>query len=95
MSDDERRAELRLAYDDTKARLMEILYEEDPDGMGSTIGAPLDEYSAEVAHLMVALRGAETESEVKDVLTRSFEHVSDRLVLRVHETWVLGGGSHW
>ncbi len=46
---------LSRAYQDFNRRLMTILYEEDPAGVGSSVGAPEDEYAAEAAELVVRL----------------------------------------
>ena len=95
MTDNERSAHFLLAYNEAKERLTMILYDEDPDGMGSTASAPLDEYAGPAARLLVRLRGCETEAEVRAILTAAFSHVSNRLVARVHETWIDCDGPNW
>lgn len=88
MTEQDRRRRVQAAYEEAAAQLMEILYEQDPDGVGATVSAPVDEYGEEAARLMVALRGAETEADVRQVLTARFDGVSDRLVAQIHESWM-------
>lgn len=95
VTEEDRKARLRQAYASMRTQLMEVLYEEDPKGFGSSISAPRDEYSEEATLLIVALRGAESETDVADRLNAMFGLVSDRLSHRVHQTWVEGGGTQW
>lgn len=49
-------------------RFEALLYEHDPDGMGASVGAPLDEYSDVAASLVRALRDRPTEDEFADTV---------------------------
>jgi hypothetical protein len=73
-----------LAYQRFRDKLMTILYEEDPGGMGSTVGAPLDEYAQEASRLVPRLRVAAASQEVRLILEDMFHNnVSDSLASRV------------
>ena len=48
------------AYLDFKREVQDVLYDVDPDGMGSSIGAPREEYSDEAARVLPALLAAES-----------------------------------
>jgi hypothetical protein len=73
-----------LAYHRFRDKLMTILYEEDPGGMGSTVGAPLDEYAQEASMLAPRLRDAAVSREVRLILEDMFvDNVSDSLASRV------------
>ncbi len=95
MTDEERKAALEAAYQTMRTQLMAILYEEDPGGYPSSVSAPEDEYSEEAARLLVRLRGAATQTDVRKRLSAMFEQPSDSLVRRVHGVWVEGGGPTW
>lgn len=95
VTEEERKAALQQAYQSMRVQLMEILYEEDPAGFGSSVSAPRDEYSEEATRLIVALRGAETEEDVRERLSEMFGDVSDQLVHKVHEMWIEAEGSQW
>jgi hypothetical protein len=49
-----RKAQTR-AYLDFQREIEQLLYEMDPDGMGSSIGSPRDEYSDEAARVLPLL----------------------------------------
>jgi hypothetical protein len=55
--------ELKSTYKRRLTATMRILYDLDPEGIGRTIDAPLDEYSDAAARLVSRLWGAKTESE--------------------------------
>jgi hypothetical protein len=75
------------AYRETRARLERILWEEDPEGIGSSISAPLDEYSSEAGAALPLLSRAADEAAVRAVLDEVFEDPGEELVRRVTELW--------
>jgi hypothetical protein len=58
--------ELKSAYIHRLKAITRILYDLDPEGIGRSIDAPLDEYSDAAAKLMPRLWTARTESEVSE-----------------------------
>lgn len=95
VTEEERKAALETAFRTMRTELITILYEEDPTGFGSSVSAPEDEYSEEAARLMVCLRGAQTQADIKQELSRMFEQTTDQLVRRVHAAWIEHGGPSW
>jgi hypothetical protein len=65
-------------------RFMAILYEEDPEGFGSTIGAPRDEYSNEAAKLAAELR--QNQGNIHAALA-VWPSSSERLIERITSAW--------
>lgn len=74
---------LTSAYREFKEALSRALYEEDPAGMGASVGAPLDEYDAEAARLAVALRNCVSRKDVAEALTTMFGSAPVPLIERV------------
>jgi hypothetical protein len=64
--------ELKSAYIRRLKAITKILYDLDPDGIGRSIDAPLDEYSDAAAELMPRLWAARTESEASIEIRKSF-----------------------
>lgn len=56
---------LSLAYTRLLKRLSDILYDEDPVGLGRTIAAPRDEYEPIAARLVVRLVRARNREQVE------------------------------
>ena len=82
-----RHQELSSAYAELRGRLMAVLYEVDPAGMGSQVGAPMDEYSEEATRLIPRLRTARTREDVQRVLSDMFPAPSERLISLVYAEW--------
>lgn len=82
-----RRNKLTRAYEALRQELQAILYEEDPEGMGSSVGAPPDEYAEEAAALIPMLQGSASEGEIAAVLHKKFGSAQRALVERVHRAW--------
>src|SRR6266571_1349841 len=74
---------LSLAYKQLCEELSGALYDEDPASMGSTVGAPRNEYDGEAARLASALRDTRTRNEVALHLYKMFGDCSESLVERV------------
>lgn len=85
MSASSRQKRLSLAYKRFREGLITILYEEDPGRMGSSVGAPPDEYAQEASVLAARLTDADTgEQDVRLTLQEMFrDDASDELVSRV------------
>jgi hypothetical protein len=64
--------ELKSAYVRRLGAITKILYHLDPDGIGRSIDALLDEYSDAAAELMPRLWAARTESEASIEIRKSF-----------------------
>lgn len=74
---------LALAYKQLCEELSAALYDEDPASMGSTVGAPRDEYDGEAARLASLLRDSRSRDEVTLHLHKMFGDHSESLVERV------------
>jgi hypothetical protein len=59
---------------------MKILYDHDPDGIGSSIDAPPDEYHDLVVRLLQSLRSAGTREQAARAVTAIFPAGSEPLV---------------
>jgi hypothetical protein len=55
--------ELKEAYSQFLQAVMRLLYDHDPDGIGRSIDAPLDEYRELATRLLPSLSRAETSSK--------------------------------
>jgi hypothetical protein len=71
------------AYKQLLNELSAILYEEDPASMGSTVGAPLDEYDGPAARLAAALHEVRARDEIASRLREMFGDCSESLAERV------------
>lgn len=71
------------AYQELQSELSRVLYEEDPAGIGKTIGSPLDEYDGEAGRLAAALRPDASRHEIESVLEQLFHTRSTVLTERV------------
>ena len=75
--------ELVQAYRALCNELSGILYEEDPAGIGKSIGTPDDEYDSEAADLASALKDATSREQIERVVLQTFRATSPALVARV------------
>jgi hypothetical protein len=71
--------ELKRAYTRLLAAVTSILYDLDPDGVGSPIMPP-DEYSDAAAALLPGLWAAKTASDASGVIRGSFPSADQRLL---------------
>lgn len=76
---------LTRAYEALCQELNIALYEEDPASMGSSVGAPRDEYAAEAARLAATIKSSGSPDEVESHLREMFAATSDALVQRVEQ----------
>jgi hypothetical protein len=74
---------LALAYKQLWRELSSALYDEDPIGMGSKAGAPLDEYNGPAARLASALSDVRSREEIASYLQSRFGECSSTLLERV------------
>src|SRR5438132_6100459 len=74
---------LTSAYVQLCDELSATLYDEDPSGMGSTAGAPRDEYDGEAARIAAALRNSRSRDEIASHLEKSYGNCSPALIDRV------------
>ena len=82
-----REEHLSSAYSTLHTELSGVLYNEDPDGMDVTAGAPDDEYSAEVSKLIPRLQGVRDREAVAGVVRQMFPTAGESLVDRVFDAW--------
>jgi hypothetical protein len=80
-----RNESLSHAYTQLCEELSAALYEEDPASMGSSVGAPLDEYDGEAARLASALRESRSTEEITLHLRDMFGECSESLAERVRK----------
>ena len=72
--------ELKRMYVQLLEAITIILYDFDPDGIGRSIDAPLDEYSDLAAQLMPRLWAAGTASEASQEICRFFPAAKQSLL---------------
>jgi hypothetical protein len=77
---------LASAYKELCEELSATLYDVDPAGMGSTVGAPREEYDGQAARIAAALRGSRSREEIASHLEKSFGECSAALVERVERS---------
>jgi hypothetical protein len=76
----QREAAMASAYKSFCRELSTHLYDEDPAGIGSSIGAPADEYDSLATRLAVSLRNATAEAEIRSCIEELLGSSSERLV---------------
>jgi hypothetical protein len=77
-----------LAYKRLHEYLVRLLYVDDPDLMGLSVGAPPDEYSQEAAILIAMLSSAKSEEEVATKVGEIFPSGSRELVDSITRAWL-------
>lgn len=82
-----RKKRLSSAYSTLYEKLLNILYDEDPEGMGVAAGAPDDEYSPEVSKLIPRLQRTAGRDAVAGVVLEMFPAASDSLINEVSDAW--------
>ena len=76
------------AYTSLHARLCEVLYDEDPDGVGASALSPDDEYSPYVTRLIVQLKDLRDRDEVASAVRAMFgTETTESLVEAVFDAW--------
>ena len=73
------------AYKNLMLEFQRILYIRDPEGIGASIGAPLDEYSDSAARLASALRSVDELTGVRSVVTHMFPSAEEGLSSEIWE----------
>jgi hypothetical protein len=81
------RKELLREYAALKGRLERLLYDYDPDGMGSTVSAPLDEYSDVAAALIRALRDRQPEASFSETVWDVVPAATAELLGEIEAAW--------
>ncbi|HEX9696349.1 MAG TPA: hypothetical protein VGB64_08545 [Actinomycetota bacterium] len=76
-----------LRYAALKGRLERLLYDYDPEGMGSTVAAPLDEYSDVATTLIRALRDHDTEAPLSVAIYEIVPGATNELVTEIERAW--------
>lgn len=74
---------LTPAYKELCKELSASLYNEDPAGMGTTVGAPGDEYDGEAARIAAALRNIRSREEIGAYLKQTYGKCSGALIDQV------------
>lgn len=74
-------------YEAVRAEFERLLYDYDPDGMGSTVGAPLDEYSDFAVSLMRALRDRAPDVSVAEAIRHAVPGATSELVAEIEKLW--------
>lgn len=87
MTSSKRQRVLTEAYAVFCKRVSVALYEHDPDGMGSTVAAPEDEYDGEAARLASSFRAANGEKSARDLVATMYSNASDALVSEIALAW--------
>ncbi len=82
-----RKERLSSAYSTLHEELLNILYDEDPEGMGVTAGTPDDEYSPEVSKLIPRLQRTAGRDAVAGVVLEMFPAASNSLINEVSDAW--------
>lgn len=75
-----------MAWSEAQHALSHILYEHDPEGMGSTVGAPEDEYDDGAIALLRRLGQLESQS-MPSLVYEFWPTASDELVDALAEAW--------
>jgi hypothetical protein len=74
---------LASAYKEFCAELSATLYDEDPAGMGSTSGAPRNEYDGVAQKIAASLRDIRSREEITPCLEKFFDAWTPSLVDRI------------
>ena len=72
-------------YVDALRELSSVLYAHDPDGMGSTVSAPEDEYDGPAASMLASLKDGDARADERYV-RGMYPEASDRLVAECSAT---------
>jgi hypothetical protein len=64
-----------------------LLYDHDPDGMGATVGAPVDEYSDMATRLIRALRDSEFGVGSVEVIRGVIPTAKLELIAEIESAW--------
>ena len=72
--------ELKRRYPRRLAAVSRILYDFDPEGMGRSADAPLDEYDGQAVALLRGLWAARTASDASQLIRRSYPEAEQDLL---------------
>ena len=78
----------RLWWDGVHEAFTGILWRHDPDGMGSSVGAPDDEYSDIAVSLMRQLLDKSEAQTVRDVVITKWPTWSPEMVAEIEGAWL-------
>ena len=70
-----------------RSRLEWLLYDCDPDGMGASVGAPLDEYADVAISVMRALRDRKPDQAVSEAVWAVVPGASAALIENIERAW--------
>jgi len=76
------------AWEELRDELSRALYEHDPEGMGSSVGAPANEYDKGAIELIRGLGGRRSTGSVTGVVRDLWPEAGDDLVARVEQAWL-------
>lgn len=79
------------AYRTLQRNLSRLLYNLDPEGMGSTVWAPANEYDGLAARLISAIHGRGVDTGVEDVIRQVVPPADQNLVDAVANLWRASG----
>ncbi len=79
--------QLRRWWDRVHGALMEVLYRHDPDGMGSSVGAPDDEYSDVATGLMRQLLDRVATANAQQVALERWPAASPEMLADIEAAW--------
>jgi len=75
------------AWSQLRSRLEVLLYDYDPDGMGASVGAPLDEYADVAISVIRTLRDREPDQPVSDAVWEAVPGASLDLIEEIAKAW--------
>ncbi len=74
-------------YEALRSALERLLYEYDPDRMGSMVGAPLDEYSDVAISVIRAVRDRKPDDTIADAVRHAVPGATTDLVAEIEKLW--------
>jgi len=77
----------RRAWKVLHRELQAILYESDPGWMGSTVGAPDDEYFDDAINLIRSLKELGPQESVADVVRTLWPEADSDLISAIEQAW--------
>ena len=80
-------AQLKHWWDDVHSAFMEILYRHDPLDMGSTVGAPDDEYFDEATRTIRSLLDLSAEWGLREAIASCWPDADDAMVDELEGAW--------
>lgn len=74
-------------YEALTVELERLFYDYDPEGMGSTVGAPLDEYSDVAVSVIRALRDRGPDLLIAEAIRDAVPGATTDLVAEIEKLW--------